>query len=301
MHAPYCFQSSTPGLFSLAWFSSRAIMADEKVVVRHALVAQSGEKHVVLDHITVGGIAFIKLAKRNSQLLSLCSARKGNKYFPGVDVFQYLVQKRNDEVSRLIKLAARSDDPFAESERADDAAEDDMQYSRRQELFTKHGIPEIIELSIPEFESGKIKHGAIQIQVLATPKMAASTYMEASGVNLKWFKLSCSYEWLALPPSPSKRKAVDIGSLQIEASPLVKVKKNDGTKIELYCNYKKASGVWSKKTMSVSKFGSDSTDQVNEAVVRMVSRLEAFYKENHFGDDDDCDASGSEAADEKES
>ena len=269
-------------------------MADETIVVRCALVAHSGEKHVILDHITVGGVAFIKLARKNSQLLSLCNARKGSKRFPGVDVFQYLVQKRNEEVSRLIKLAARSDDPFAESERADDAAEDDMQYSRRQELFTKHGIPEIIELSIPEFESGKIKHGAIQIQVLATPKLTASFYMEASGVNLKWFKLSCSHEWLTLP-SPPKRKAVHIGSLQIEASPLVKVKKNDGTKIEVYCNYKKSSGVWSKKTMSVSKH-SDSTDQFPEAVVRMVSRLEAFYQENHFGDDDDDDDDDGDAS-----
>ena len=268
-------------------------MADETIVVRRALVAHNGEKHVILDHITVGGVAFIKLARKNSQLLSLCNARKGSKRFPGVDVFQYLVQKRNEEVSRLIKLAARSDDPFAESERADGAAEDDMVNDRRQDLFKEHRIPEIIELSIPEFESGKIKHGAIQIQVLATPKLTASFYMEASGVNLKWFKLSCSHEWLTLP-SPPKRKAVHIGSLQIEASPLVKVKKNDGTKIEVYCNYKKSSGVWSTKTMSVSKHGSDSTDQVNEAVVRMVSRLEAFYQENHFGDDDDGDASESE-------
>ena len=281
--------------FSLAWHSSRAIMADDDIVVRQALVAKCGDKQVILDHITVSGTPFIKMNKKNYALANLCNALEGTKYFPGADVFSYLLQKRNEEVSKLIKLAANADDPFAEIERADDVDEDDMQGTSRHELFMKYKIPEVIELSIPEFETQNIKQCAVRIHVLATAKLTASIHMEASAVSLKWFKNACFHSWFDEAVSPLKRKAVDIGDLQIEASESIKIKKNDATKVEMYCNYKKESGRWSKKTLSVNKSNYDSDDEVNQAVLKMVSRLEQFHKENHVREDGDAESEADDA------
>ena len=197
-----------------------------------------------------------------------------------------MLQKRNSEVNKLIKLAAFADDPFAEIGQADD--QDGMLGASRNELFTKYKIPEVIKLSIPAFRN----HAAVQIHVLATPKLAASIYMEASGVNLKWFKTACCHAWLEAADedsSPMKRK-VDIGELQIEASKVIKLKANDATKIEMYCNYKKGSGRWSKKHMSIQKCNFESEDELNEGVVKLVNRLELFHQENHVRDDDGDDA-----------
>lgn len=276
--------------FSLAWHSSRAIMADDDIVVRQALVAKCGDKQVILDHITVSGTPFIKMTKKNYALASLCNALEGTKYFPGADVFAYLLKKRNEEVIKLIKLAANADDPFAEIERADDVDEDDMQGTSRHELFMKYKIPEVIELSIPEFETQNIKQCAVRINVLATAKLTASIHMEASAVSLKWFKNACFHSWFDEAVSPLKRKAVDIGELQIEASESIKIKKNDAAKVEMYCNYKKESGRWSKKTLSVNKSNYDSDDEINQAVLKMVSRLEQFHKENHVREDGDAES-----------
>ena len=223
-----------------------AIMADDDIEVRQALVAKCGDKQVILDHITVNGIPFIKLTKQNVQLGKLCNALQDKKYFRGADIFSYLLQKRNSEVNKLIKLAAFADDPFAEIGQADD--QDGMLGASRNELFTKYKIPEVIKLSIPAFKN----HAAVQIHVLATSKLAASIYMEASGVNLKWFKTACCHAWLeaADEHSSPKKRNVDIGQLQVEASKVIKLKANTATKIEMYCNYKQGSGRWSKKHMS---------------------------------------------------
>ena len=270
-----------------------AIMADDDIEVRQALVAKCGDKQVILDHITVNGTPFIKIVKQNHALASLCNGLKGDKYFPGADVFSYLIQTRNNEVSKLMKLAAIADDPFAEIGQAD---ENDMIGTSRHELFTKYKIPEVIELSIPEFETQlHTKHAAVRIHVLATSKLAASIYMEASAVNLKWFKKACFHSWLAEAVSPMKRKAVDIGELQIEASKSIKIKKNDATKVEMYCNYKKESGRWSKKTLSINKSNYDSDDEINQAVLKMVSRLEQFHKENHVREDGDAESEADDA------
>ena len=56
----------------------------------------------------------------------------------------------------------------------------------------------------------------------------------------------------------------------------------------MYCNYKKESGRWSKKTLSVNKSNYDSDDEVNQAVLKMVSRLEQFHQENHVREDGDA-------------
>jgi hypothetical protein len=205
-----------------------------------------------------------------------------------------LLQTRNNEVSKLIKLAAIDDDPFAEIARADDVDEDDMQGTRRHELFMRK-IPEVIELSIPEFETQNTKHAAVRIHVLATAKRGASIYMEATAVSLKWFKNACVHSWLDEAVSPMKRKAVDISEWQIEASETIKIKKNDANKVEMYCNYKKESGRWSKKTLSVNKSNYDSDDEINEAVLKMVRLLEKFHKEKHVREDDDADSEADDA------
>jgi len=271
-------------------------MADDDIVVRQALVGKCGDKQIMLDHITVSGTPFIKMNKGNHALANLCNALDGTKYFPGADVFAYLLQKRNQEVSRLIKLAANADGPFAEIERAGDADEDGMQGTRRQELFMKYQIPEVIELSMPEFETQNIKQCAVRIHVLAEAKLTASIHMEASAVTLKWFKNACFHSWFDEAVSPLKRKAVDIGDLQIGASEAIKIKKNDAAKVEMYCNYKKESGRWSKKTLSVNKSNYDSDDEVNQAVLKMVSRLEQFHKENHVREDGDAEPEADDAA-----
>jgi hypothetical protein len=87
--------------------------------------------------------------------------------------------------------------------------------------------------------------------------------------------------------SPLKRKAVEIGNLQIEFSEEVKIKRNDAAKVEMYCNYKKESGRWSKKTLSVNKSNYDSDDELNQAVLRMISRLDQFHQEDHVREDHD--------------
>ena len=95
--------------------------------------------------------------------------------------------------------------------------------------------------------------------------------------------------------SPLKRKALDIGDFSIDTSSSMKVKRNDSTRLELYCNYKKASGRWSKKQMTVNKSNYDTVDEVNDAIMKMTSRLEQFYQDNHVQDDEDED--GEPAAD----
>ena len=269
-------------------------MAGE-LVVKHALIAEYGGKTVILPHIIVNATPFIKVIKKCLALITLCDGRCGKKVFPGTDVFSYLQKKRNDEISRLIKLAANSADPFAEIDCAEADAADDatQQGTRRAELFLKHSLPETLLLSIPEFESRKVKREAVQIQVLATPKVTASIHMEASAFNLTWLRDACTHSWMKSKEGSPVKRTLEVGELQI-VTKKVKVKKSDDSKVEMYCNYKKSSGRWSKKSMSVLKSSYDSMGDFSEAVVRMASRLETFRQDNHVGDDSADEASDTE-------
>ena len=298
MRRSICNQDFQP--LSLARHSSQTIMAEDTIVVTHALQAQRGDKKFLLDHNTVSGIPCIAMQKKNQGLAKLCKAITDKRYFRGTDVFRYLVQKRNEQVSKLIKLAAKADDPFAEMERAEDDVadepddDDENVNGGRQELFLKHKIPEIIQLSIPEFKLDNIDYDAVSIQVLATPNVCASVCMAATSATLGWFKDAWRYSWLGESDSPIKRKVID-DDFQLDSESAVKVARNDATKLELHCYYKKSCGRYAKKQMSLMKSNYDSADELSEAMMKMATRMDEFYQKNHVGGDGHGDADGEDA------
>ena len=211
------------------------------------------------------------------------------------------MQKRNEQVSKLIKLAAKADDPFAEMERAEDDVADEPDddddedvHGGRRELFLKHRIPEIIQLSIPGFKLDNIDYDAVSIQVLATPNVRASVCMAASSATLGWFKDAWRYSWLGEGDSPIKRKVID-DDFQLGSESAVKVARNDATKLELHCYYKKSCGRYAKKQMSLMKSNYDSADELSEAMMKMATRMDEFYQKNHVGGDGHGDADGEDA------
>jgi hypothetical protein len=247
--------------------------------------------------ITTLSVAFHSSpCKKNQGLAKLCKAITDKRCFRGVDVFHYLVQKRNELVSKLIKLAAKADDPFAEMERAEDDVADEPDDDEdvnggRRELFLKHKIPEIIQLSIPGFKLDNIDYDAVSIQVLATPNVRA---MAASSATLGWFKDAWRYSWLGEGHSPIKRKVID-DDFQLGSESAVKVARNDATKLELHCYYKKSCGRYAKKQMSLMKSNYDSADELSEAMMKMATRMDELYQKNHVGGDGHVDADGEDA------
>ena len=221
-------------------------LADCGFVVKQALVVYDEKKNTqtIMDHIVVDGVPFFKVIKTSPALIKLMNARHGDKCFDGVDVFQYLQINRNTEVTKCIKHAIHESDPCG------DVAEDDVDDGdlsmgpKRAEAFAQFNIAETMQLSVPAFESSKVKRGAVQITVIATPKTNRSVYMECNAFNLAWLRDACTHKWMAAPRS--LKRTLSFGDVEIETD-LVKVKHNDDKKITMFTNYKQNSGKWTRK------------------------------------------------------
>ena len=252
-------------------------MGDEFTVKLSVIVVcDKLKKPIYLDHEMVNGVPFFKACRKDTGLAKLCNQFVGRQYFPDVNVFEYMQDRRNSEVTRLIQQAMQQDDLFADTDVAVVPVGNE-----RAELFHKHKIPDIITLDMPAF-TAKGKEVAVKtIKVLATPKLAASISMEANGANLSWFKDACSASWI--DKERKKRKLADV--INVDGySDRIKFVENSDKKISMYCNYKRHDGTWNKFYQSVTKAKFDSDEQVEEAVARCVARMEAFLQEHHHVD-----------------
>ena len=274
-------------------------LADCGFVVKQALVVYKMNGQTIMDHIVVDGVPFIKLIKTSSAVIKLMDGRHGAKCFAGgVDVFQYLQMNRNAEVTQCIKHAIHESDPFG------DVAEDDVDDNglamgpRRSEAFAQFNIAETMQLSVPAFESSKVKRGAVQITVIATPKINRSVYLECNAFNLALLRDACTHKWMAAPRS--LKRTLSFGDVEIETD-LVKVKHNDDKKITMFTNIKQNSCKLTRKARTIDKsLYVDmyvcmyvcmyvSSPMLNDAIVRMVEKLEAYHDKHQCEDSDEAD------------
>lgn len=245
---------------------------------------EENKKPMFVPHEMVNGTPFIKVHKKCNVLCNLCNQLKGMKYFAGVDVFQYLMKLRNDKVSYMIKDAQMQDDPFAEQQAGN---EEVSAAKERLELFRKFKIPEVITISTPSFEINGNKREPLDLKVLATAKLTASVEMEAISSNIEWLKDACLFTWMPdSSSSPCKRAADSSWILPSK----IKVNKDDDESLVLFVNYKRANGAWTKKHMRLNKDHYETPEDFQVAVRKMVSRMESFIEENHFGDCGEDDA-----------
>ena len=206
----------------------------------------------MIDHVAVDYMQFFKVVKKGP-LAALLGARIGQKLFPGVTVFKYLQDRRDSEVSNIPKREIVASDHFRDPS-GDDHETDVTSSTKRSEAFSKHFVGDIVELAIPGFESKKAKHDHIKIKVLATHKMLASVWMQATTANFDWLEAACTYKWAEAECSPAalKRK-LSIDGIEITTLKKVKIKSSDAKRCVVYINYKASNGKWTKKHVKVDR------------------------------------------------
>lgn len=278
-------------------------MADHGFTVKQQMVVtnEKTKRSVLVDHVIVDGIPFFKFVKKS--LATLLGGRIGHQNFPGVTVFQYLQDKRNSAVTNLIKQAIVAADHFRDV--SDDEIEIDLTSGiKRAEAFAKHGIGDIVELAIPGFESNKAKHDGVTLKLLATPKVAASIWMEAVPANFAWLRDACSYNWTSASDekangSPAAKRKLSFDGIEAMTTKKVKVKCNDGKRCILFVNYKAASGKWNRKQARVDRDAYTSESACHEAIARAIEKLEMWYDaEHHHDGSDDEDAADDDVDDD---
>ena len=96
--------------------SKLASMAECTFQLQLTVQSNADTKPLFTPHVLRDGTAFIKFQKTCNVLATLCNQfqTQSRKYFVDVDVFQYLIKRRNDEVNNMIKKAMQADDPFSE-------------------------------------------------------------------------------------------------------------------------------------------------------------------------------------------
>ena len=256
------------------------------------------KKTMTIDHVVVNDLPFFKLIKRGP-LASVLNQRFGGRAFPGVTMFTYLQDLRDNEVSKIIKREIISSDHFCDNENDDDI--DITSYNKRAEAFSKHVTQDIIELSIPGFESHKAKHGPIVIKVLTTHKMKSPVWLHATPANFDWLEVASTHKWVDAnhAPAAEPQRSLNMDGVEVATLKKVKIKECGERCCVLVINYKKSKDKWTRKQVRVSAQAYSSNSDYLEAVRRSVENLEEFFENNHHSDgsEDDDDESG-EGADE---
>ena len=255
-------------------------MAECKFQLQLTVKMKDCMKPMFIPHVLIDGVPFIKFHKRCNVLANLCNQIKDNKYFQGVDVFQYLIKMRNDEVNNLIEKAMQADDPLAEVPFK--AAY--LNAKGRLDNFRKFKIPETIIISIPSFVLGETPVEAVSLRVLATPKVCASAEVEASTPNIKWLAKACLFQWMPEESSSPDKRAID--SSWILPSK-IKVAKDNDKILQLVAYWKQPNGRWTRKSMHVKKAEYETDEDLQDQVRKVIDRIERFLEENHCDDDDD--------------
>jgi hypothetical protein len=245
-----------------------------------SVTSEKLKKTFHLPHELVNGDPYINLLRKNTVLGRLTGQVRGVKYFQDVNVFNYLQERRNDMVTDLLMKAMTDADIGADVE-----AQSVPMGAERIQLFNKHQIEPVLSMKIPAFKSKLHEEKARTMNVLATPKMAASVSIEATEDNMKWFVAACSYQWpLKDLGLSAKRKFFG------DALPdLVKVRNVTDKKICLYINYKKDANLWGKHCVSIQRDRFADSDELNTEIQTSINRMQEFYANNHVGDKDDHD------------
>lgn len=270
-----------------------ASMAEPFTFAQVLVVKGGGLKNSVkLPYESVDGRQFIKIQKNRRLARVTGHQTQGAKPFVNVDVFQYMQQRRNQHIDDLIKQAIHSSDPFAEVHGQEHEA---GLGKDRAVLFHSHSIPQVIQVGLPAFETPEAKIAAIDMRMLATPKPSASVSVEATGPNLAWFKAACAKSW-ANNGMKRKRDAFEF-PVKFDED-VVKVIQNDPVHLRLGCNYRNAAGKWLRFRRSINKPEFESTDDLNNAVCKLVQRVSEFYRDNHRAQDEDASDDDDEDIDE---
>ena len=111
----------------------------------------------------------------------------------GVDIFQYLTRKRDDEVDRYIHEFQMNNDPMGKARRANAV----RVTKGRDILYTSAEVPQIIGVDVPAFTTeDDTTIEAIHIEMLSTPKRSVAPQIMINASVLEWLAYAIHHEWI---------------------------------------------------------------------------------------------------------
>lgn len=217
---------------------------------------------------------FISLKKEDRKLARAMGLDMEKRHpWSGCKVLTELVRLRDEAVTRMI-----SDYMMAGDEKADTVAGPPA-VAQRSRHFTSANLPDIIQIAFPAFAMLVGTHPTHTMQVISTPIKGSNLRMELSERNLDF--LANATRWYKETHADSR---LDLPELE---EPAAKWRRRGCRSAAISCSYREESGKWQHHIETPKK---QKGVDFNETVREVSHRVQAFYENNHWPDDDDDDA-----------
>jgi hypothetical protein len=242
-----------------------------------------GTRPWVCETVSVNGDEFIHLDKQCKMLAKAMGISSKERWpWHGRDIVAYISDKRDEAVNKHVFEQLQSDDPLGDEVKTPEKGLSEFSVRRagtlRQQALQKNEVPEIVNVPMPEFNSGDVQVEAFTALVLKPSVRGGKLFIRLDEEHLGWMKLLCASSDV-LDAGVDEESRPD--GFCVVDQPNVKWRKRNGA-FHLCCRYKNESGAVKEHFVNPFAKNCVNLDVQHENVKEVAEQVQKFYDENHY-------------------